>query len=244
MTVTWKQGPVEGDAFGQALLTRLDGDRATIVIERDDGLVDVDGSDYFSAPVGPEWDWISARLTGRVLDVGCGAGRGALALQEMGLDVVALDVSPGALEVARRRGVEATFLGTVEDLAAADPEPFDHFLGLGNNLGLMANPAQAIPFLNALRRLGRNDAPFVGTMLDPYAGAAPVHLAYHEANRAAGRLAGEVRIRVRYQRTTTPWFGLFWASPQELDQVVQRAGWRITDLLEGAIYGVELRPDG
>jgi len=243
MTVAAEQGPVEGDAFGQALLAQLDGEQATIVIERDDGLVDIDGSDYFSAPVGPEWDWISARLTGRVLDVGCGAGRGALALQGMGLDVVALDVSPGALEVARRRGVEATFLGTVEDLAAADPEHFDHFLGLGNNLGLMASPARAVSFLDALRRIGTKDAALVGTMLDPYITTEVVHLAYHEANRAAGRLGGEVRIRVRYRRTATPWFGLLWASPAELDDVARGAGWRVTDLLEGALYAADLRPD-
>jgi len=31
----------------------------------------------------------------------------------------------------------------------------------------------------------------------------PGHLAYHEANVVAGRMAGEVRLRTRYRRLTT-----------------------------------------
>jgi 2-polyprenyl-3-methyl-5-hydroxy-6-metoxy-1,4-benzoquinol methylase len=147
MTQNLTREPVVGDAFGEALLQQLGGSRETVVIERDDGWVNVDNSDYFSEPSGPHWDWISTRIVGRVLDVGCGAGRGALAIHGKGLEVVGLDVSPGALEVAKRRGVEQTFLGTVEDLADTDPEPFDSFLCLGNNLGLLASPTQAVTFL-------------------------------------------------------------------------------------------------
>jgi 2-polyprenyl-3-methyl-5-hydroxy-6-metoxy-1,4-benzoquinol methylase len=42
---------------------------------------------------------------GRVLDVGAGAGRVSLHLQDRGQDVVAIDNSPRAIAVCRRRGV-------------------------------------------------------------------------------------------------------------------------------------------
>ena len=72
---------------------------------------------------------------GRVLDVGCAAGRVALALQERGREVVAIDESPLAVEVARRRGVR-----DARALALADVDAslgtFDAVLIVRNNFGL------------------------------------------------------------------------------------------------------------
>ena len=45
-------------------------------------------------------------VRGRLLDVGVGSGRVALHLQESGHEVLGIDISPLAVEVARRRGVE------------------------------------------------------------------------------------------------------------------------------------------
>ena len=42
---------------------------------------------------------------GRALDIACGKGRNALLLAERGFDVVAVDISPVALEEGRRRAV-------------------------------------------------------------------------------------------------------------------------------------------
>ena len=48
--------------------------------------------------------------TGRILDVGAGSGCHALALQEMGKDVCAIDISPLSVEVMKQRGVNDTRL--------------------------------------------------------------------------------------------------------------------------------------
>jgi ubiquinone/menaquinone biosynthesis C-methylase UbiE len=69
-----------------------------------------------------------------VLDIGAGAGRYALAAQQLGCEVVALDVSEGVLDVCCARGVSETYLGTVAERAPANPPQFDSFLLLGNNL--------------------------------------------------------------------------------------------------------------
>ena len=53
-----------------------------------------------------EWDWwerelLEAVTAGPVLDLGAGAGRASLWFQERGLDVTAIDSSPGAVDVSR-----------------------------------------------------------------------------------------------------------------------------------------------
>ena len=45
--------------------------------------------------------------TGQILDVGAGSGCHALALQDMGKEVCAIDISPLSVEVMKQRGVKA-----------------------------------------------------------------------------------------------------------------------------------------
>lgn len=73
-------------------------------------------------------------LRRRVLDIGAGAGRVALSVQTLGLDVVALDVSRGAIEVCAARGVRNVFHGSMTDLFATALEEFNTFVLAGNNL--------------------------------------------------------------------------------------------------------------
>jgi hypothetical protein len=66
------------------------------------------------------WDWWDQELLagverGPVLDLGCGAGRASLYLQQRGLEVTAVDHSAGAIEVSRRRGVVDDRLGDLND---------------------------------------------------------------------------------------------------------------------------------
>ena len=98
------------DAFGRALLDRLEGGRETTILERDDGLFTTDiPIDWYFAVYrnwrAPEKEAMRY-VRGRVLDVGAGAGRHALDLEGKGHEVVAIDISPGAVDVCRRRGVK------------------------------------------------------------------------------------------------------------------------------------------
>ncbi|MGH9286530.1 MAG: class I SAM-dependent methyltransferase, partial [Acidimicrobiales bacterium] len=166
---------------------------------------------------------------GRVLDLGAGAGRACLALQRRGADVTALDVSPGATEVCRQRGVHQTFTGTVADLAQTGPEPFGTFLMLGNNIGLLGGAGTAGAMLATLGRMATTGARIVGESFDPYATDDPAHLAYQEDNRRRGRLGGQVRLRIRHRLTATPWRDYLLCTPGELAALVAGTGWELVD---------------
>lgn len=72
----------------------------------------------------PLIDAVVAAAPGRVLEVGCGWGELAEWIaRETGADVVAVDLSPRMVELARERGVDAR-LADVEELPFAD-ETFD-----------------------------------------------------------------------------------------------------------------------
>lgn len=84
----------------------------------------------------PEWEQLVIdRCRGRVLDVGAGAGSHALELQDRGMQVCAVDVSPGAVETMRRRGVADARCVDFFDLKEGG---FDTILFLMNGAGMAA----------------------------------------------------------------------------------------------------------
>lgn len=60
----------------------------------------------------------------------------------------------------------------------------------------------------------------------------PAHLRYQRANRERGRLPGQIRIRVRFRDTSTPWFDYPMVSSEELAELVDGTGWWIARTLE------------
>ena len=107
-----------------------------------------------------------------MLDIGVGAGRTALELQRRGMAVTGLDTSPGAIEIARRRGLRDTVLNTVDGYARAAAR-YDTFLLLGNNLGLLEGRERAPVFLAALARLANPGARIIAQGTDPYGTTRP-----------------------------------------------------------------------
>jgi glycine/sarcosine N-methyltransferase len=82
----------------------------------------------------------------RVLDVACGTGHHAIALQERGFQVVAADVSAGMVTEARRnakaKDAAVTFAEAgLGELGTATKGPFDAVLCLGNSLPSMLSEA-------------------------------------------------------------------------------------------------------
>lgn len=86
---------------------------------------------------------------GAVLDVGCGAGSHSLYLQEKGFTIKAIDVSKGAIDVAKQRGVLNAEVKPILD----ETETFDTILLLMNGTGIFQELAQISKYLSHLKSL-------------------------------------------------------------------------------------------
>ncbi len=241
-------GPTLGDPLGIVLrrfMESADRDVTPLLIERDDGLIETMAPKQFlDEPSGPTADWVLERVRGRVLDIGAGAGRFAIPLQTRGRAVTALDVSEGALDVCRSRGIEDLFLGTVEELRSANERPqFDTLLLMGNNLGLLGDDRAAARFLDALRALCAEDGIVLAEGMDALATEDPRHRAYHRRNAAMGRPRGLVRFRVRAGNVVSPWMEYRWPAFDDVAALLAANSWEIrAELRDGAQYVVELAP--
>jgi SAM-dependent methyltransferase len=239
------------DAQGQQLLTQLKSGLPTAeIIERDDGYIDTGAEPglYF----GDYKDWwpLERRAIraakGRVLDIGCGAGRHALYLQRTGLDVTGIDASPGAVRVCRARGLKKVLLRPLSNVGRFKSAAFDTVLMLGNNFGLFGSFLGACRLLREIHRITSPDARIIVGTRNPQKTSNPHHLAYQRWNRKRGRMRGQIRFRVRFETAIGPWMDYLFVSPEEMKSILDGTGWEIDRLLEsgGSNYFAIIRKIG
>ncbi len=90
-----------------------------------------------------------AMSNGKILDVGCGAGSHSLYLQNIKLDVTAIDISPNAIEACRLRGLKSVVLADVMDFEGS----FDTILLMMNGTGICGSIEKTVPFFKKLKSL-------------------------------------------------------------------------------------------
>ena len=226
-----------GDAFGHALWDWVRGGTDPEVHEREDGYLEVGaGPELYVAPF-PDWpapeQRAMSRVRGRALDVGCGAGRVALHLQNLGFDTVAVDASPLAVRAAKAKGVRRTRIATVRSLGATVGS-YDTVLLMGNNTGIFGSPERLRSTLGLWARRMPSGARLIAESTSPYGGAVPVlDPAYRRLNRTRGRMAGQLRLRVRYRQVASAWFSWLFLSDGELRSLVEGTGWACSEVLSG-----------
>ena len=86
---------------------------------------------------------------GSVLDVGCGSGSHSIYLQKKVFKVKAIDISKGAIEVSKQRGVLRADILNILDEA----ETFDTILLLMNGTGIFQELTQVSKYLSHLKSL-------------------------------------------------------------------------------------------
>jgi 2-polyprenyl-3-methyl-5-hydroxy-6-metoxy-1,4-benzoquinol methylase len=97
------------DLFGKALLDYQNGnyteDLITSTSISDDDVLPLPYL-FRSFSEMPQLEQKALKLAkGKILDVGCGAGNHSLYLKEKGFDIKSIDISKGAIEVCKSRGL-------------------------------------------------------------------------------------------------------------------------------------------
>ena len=232
------------DAFGHEIYDYLNssGGRGIVEIcERDDGYIDVSSgtemyfSEYKDWPAFEKEAMEYAR--GRVLDIGGGAGRHSLYLQGKGLEVLAIDNSPLAIEVCKMRGLRNTRVISINQINST-LGIFDTVLMMGNNFGLFGSFDGARRLLRRFSKITSENGRIIAQTNDVYKTDAPEHLDYHEFNRKRGRMAGQIRLKVRYKTYATPWFDYLMVSKEEMENILDGTDWKVNVFVDsdGPVY--------
>ncbi len=224
------------DAYGRQLLAQFEGHGPTAeIVEREDGHISIGSEPGAYFEIYDEWPATERRAIryarGRVLDIGCGAGRHALYLQERGLDVTGIDNSPGAVKVCKLRGLKKVLVRSIAEIDKFKPGSFDTVLMLGNNFGLFGSATGAHKCLKLLARVTSEHARIIVGTRDPHITTNPDHLQYQRLNKRRGRMPGQIRLRVRFGKIVGEWFDYLLVSPREMEQVLAGSGWEIKRLL-------------
>lgn len=236
------------DAYGHEIYDHLKGKGSFEIVERDDGFFDASYGvkGYFSRyrDWSPDQKKAMRYVRGRVLDIGCGAGRHSLYLQKKGFDVLGIDISPLAIKVSKLRGVKKAKVMSATRMTPKVGK-FDTLLMMGNNFGLFGSFNRAKWLLKRFHRITCQTTRIIAETNDPYKTTEPFHLEYHKLNRKRGRMPGQLRIRVRYKKYVTPWFDYLFVSKDEMEDILEGTGWRATHFIESgdSVYTAIIEKD-
>ena len=166
----------------------------------------------------PDAETIALNLCkGKVLDLGAGTGNHALALQNKGFDVTAIDISEGACEIMRTRGVKNVVCAYVFNYKE---QKFDTLLLMMNGIGFVGYIDDLKIFLN-----------FAKTILNPSGqilfDSSDVSYLYEDLDRSADPYYGETDYQYEYNGVKGEWFAWLYIDEYEMKKVALECGWEL-----------------
>jgi 2-polyprenyl-3-methyl-5-hydroxy-6-metoxy-1,4-benzoquinol methylase len=188
------------DLFGLALSDYFNGDRSfALIMHRDDGLrVELPVRLFFAEP--SEFSTIEKRALelcfGKVLDIGAGTGRHAKELQKKGLDIQAIDVSPEAVEIMKKSGLNKVVCGDIFDYKEGK---FDTLLLLGHGIGMVESIDGLRRFLEHAHSLINPGGLLLFDSLDVRCTDDPSNISYQKNNKEQNIYFGEIRLQFEYK---------------------------------------------
>ncbi len=166
---------------------------------------------------------------GRVLDIGAGVGPHSLTLQKRGYDVLAIDISPHACEIMKKRGVPNVICSTVYYLKDV---VFDTILLMGRSIGFVENLHGLKKFLNYCKDLLNPGGIILLDSIDVQQTTNQIHLAYQEENLRLGCYVGEIRLQIEYNGQLGEKFQILHVDPLTLTNSANDMGWSCEILLK------------
>jgi SAM-dependent methyltransferase len=218
------------DVFGQALYSYWQGDKSTpYLIRREDGYVSKSSlKEYFATWLEPMEEAVTHHIKGKILDIGCGAGRHLLYFQNQGLDILGIDRSPLAIQVCKESGAQRAEVMDIFEHNLS-PYSFDTILLFGHNIGIGGTLEGAKILLAELRQLICSKGRLLLSTSDISRTNRDVHLHYHHQKNVTGGYPGEIRIRIEYKDLISDWFDWLHLEPEVLKSIAEAAGWELQE---------------
>lgn len=236
------------DSFGQGLVEYMETGSCSEILERDDGFMfKVNKGEYFTAyNKWPMFEKAAIKFArGRVLDIGCGAGRHGIYLQKKGLEVLGVDNSPLAVAVSRKRGFKNVKEIPIEKISPKLGK-FDTIIMMGHNFGLFQSVEKMKKLLRVMDKITPSDGIIIAESLDPHRTPGRDELEYRRRNIEEGRLPGHMRMRIMIKQTVGDWFDYLFVSKQEMECILENTGWRVRKFIGGTwptyVAIIEKRP--
>ena len=170
--------------------------------------------------------------TGKILDVGAGSGCHTLALQEMGKEVTAIDISPLSVEAMNKRGVKDARLQNFFDKSLTGP--FDTILLLMNGSGIIGKLENLPAFFHRLKEVLARDGQL---LLD----SSDLSYLFEDED---GNLDiapeddyfGEIDFRMQYKSIKGDSFDWLYIDFNTLNLYARQAGFKAEKIEEGEHY--------
>ena len=181
----------------------------------------------------PELEQEALQLAkGKILDCGAGSGCHALALQEMGKDVEAIDISPLSVEVMKKRGVKEAYCVNLFDENYL--QKFDTILMLMNGSGIIGKLENMGAFFTKMKQL-----------LNPggciYMDSSDLRYLFEDEDGSflidlAGGYYGEIDFRMQYKQIKGEPFDWLYVDFQTLSYYANENGFKAEMVKEGEHY--------
>jgi SAM-dependent methyltransferase len=157
-----------------------------------------------------------------ILDVGAGAGRHALILQEMQKKVTALEMSPLSAEVMRQRGVKEVI---EQDLFCFENYKFMTILMLMNGIGLSGTIQGLENMLEYMKGLLHPEGQWIFDSSD-------ISYLYAKGKKPNDYYYGEIKYQFEYKRLKGSWFNWLYIDKKKLTQLAKKSGWHCQVIYE------------
>ncbi len=169
---------------------------------------------------------------GHILDCGAGSGCHTLALQEMGKEVTAIDISPLSVEVMQKRGVKRAFQVSLFQYAAV--QEFDTVLMLMNGSGIIGKLENMGNFFTKMKQILKPggvvymDSSDLKYLFEEEDGSFVIDL--------AGDYYGEVDFRMQYKQIKGETFDWLYIDFQTLSLYASKYGFKAELVERGGHY--------
>lgn len=164
---------------------------------------------------------------GTVLDVGAGSGCHSLVLQNRGLDVCAIDISPLSVEIMKERGVKNV---EEQDFFTLSGQ-FDTILMLMNGIGIVGTIKRLPDFF---RHIDKILAPGGQLLCD----SSDISYVFEDEEGfieypETGHYYGEMSYTMQYKDTVGEPFPWLFIDPETLSQIAEQNGYTVEVVADG-----------